>query len=133
MSPRLSIRPRSMPNRLLGLRQYGTNRATGFPRFVITISRPVSATSSINPKHLALNSVTRVNRAPLARECIFPVSHSSTAITTLGPNSPSARDQPVRCPPVRVSSHRFRDVWLSPDGRPASNPSTLMSSSTSGQ
>ena len=26
----------------------GTSRATGFPRFVITISRPVSATSSIS-------------------------------------------------------------------------------------
>jgi hypothetical protein len=32
-----------------------------------------------------------------------------------------------------VFSHFFNDAWLSPDGRPAKRPSTLMSSSRSSQ
>ena len=62
-SPRLSIFPRSAPNIVFGRFRYGTNRATGFPRFVITISIPVSNTSSINPKHLARNSVADIVRS----------------------------------------------------------------------
>ena len=56
-----------MPKSEFGRFRYGTNRATGFPRFVITISRPDSATSSISPKHFAVNSVAdivRVARLP---------------------------------------------------------------------
>ena len=55
-----------MPKSVFGRFRYGTNRATGFPRFVITISLPVSATSSINAKHFALNSVADIVHSPIS-------------------------------------------------------------------
>ena len=56
--------PLSRPNHGPSEGRSGRSRATGFPLFVITIYRPVAATSSINPKHCALNSVAAIVHSP---------------------------------------------------------------------
>ena len=67
MSPWILMMSLSRPNQVPSEGRNGTSRATGRPRFVITSSRPVSATSSINPKHFALNSVADIVHSPAAR------------------------------------------------------------------
>ena len=67
MSWRIRASPSSRPNNETHAGRIGLSRATGRPRFVITISRPVSATSSISPRHFILNSVADIVRSPALR------------------------------------------------------------------
>ena len=83
---------RSRPNHDPGAGRTGTSRATGRPRFVITISLPVSATSSISPKHFALNSVAVIGRAdlpdtltPRVSDALVPVCEPRSPWTMIWP------------------------------------------------
>ena len=55
MSPEISTLPASAPAIGAGRPAAGTNLATALPRLVMTIDRPVAATSSITLRQEALN------------------------------------------------------------------------------
>src|SRR5262249_20872466 len=56
ISPLMFTLPFHMPRGLRFGTRCGTSSTSGFPFLVITMGLPVSATSSIRAKHLALNS-----------------------------------------------------------------------------
>ena len=76
----------------------GLSRATGRPRFVITISRPVSATSSISHKLFALNSVAVIVHSPVA---LSPSADTSKPSRACRPRSPHRRALPSNRSAIR--------------------------------